>query len=205
MLNLFSEIKKITDNLQLLVSDEQIKQFEQYLLLLEKWNKTFNLTAITKRSEMLEKHLLDSLAIAGKFEGENFIDVGTGAGLPGIPLAILYPEKQFSLLDSNSKKTRFLQQVKAQLQLKNVTVYHSRVENLMVEKGFDGVFSRAFASLKDMIDGSQQLCAADGHFYAMKGVYPESELQEITKNYKVLPIQCSGLHSERHLVIISNS
>lgn len=195
----------MTDDLRLLVSDEQIQQFEQYLLLLEKWNKTFNLTAITRRDEMLEKHLLDSLAIADKLQGQHFIDVGTGAGLPGIPLAILFPEKEYSLLDSNSKKTRFLQQVKAQLQLKNVTIYHSRVENLLVEQGFDGVLSRAFASLKDMIEGSEQLCAKEGFFYAMKGVYPETELQEITKNYKVLPIQCSGLQSERHLVVISNS
>lgn len=95
--------------------------------------------------------------------------------------------------------------MKAQLQLKNITIYHSRVENLVLEQGFDGVFSRAFASLSDMIQGSEHLCAADGHFYAMKGVYPESELQEITKNYKVLPIQCPGLHSERHLIVISNS
>lgn len=202
---LLQEVKKITDSLNLQVSEHQLKQFEQYLLLLEKWNKTFNLTAITKRDEMLEKHLLDSLAIAEHLQGESFLDVGTGAGLPGIPLAILFPEKQFSLLDSNSKKTRFLQQVKAQLKLANVTIYHSRVEKLEVEQGFDGILSRAFATLKDMLEGSEHLCASTGHFFAMKGLYPEVELQEITKNYKVQEIRCPGLHSERHLVIISNS
>lgn len=203
-----SFIEKIQQSLNkagLQVSEHQLTQFEQYLLLLEKWNKTFNLTAITHRDEMLEKHLVDSLAVANYLTGEYFLDVGTGAGLPGIPLAILFPEKQFSLLDSNSKKTRFLQQVKTQLQLKNVTVYHSRVENLQVKQKFDGILSRAFASLKDMLDGSQHLCAETGYFFAMKGQYPESELQEIQKPYKVLPITWQGIQSERHLVIISQS
>lgn len=205
MPSFIEKIQRSLNKAGLQVSEHQLTQFEQYLLLLEKWNKTFNLTAITHRDEMLEKHLVDSLAVADYLIGEHFLDVGTGAGLPGIPLAILFPEKQFSLLDSNSKKTRFLQQVKTQLQLKNVTVYHSRVENLQVKQKFDGILSRAFASLKDMLDGSEHLCAETGYFFAMKGQYPESELQEIQKPYKVLPITWQGIQSERHLVIISQS
>lgn len=205
MPDLKPKIKDIVKRLDLNASDNQIELFEQYLLLLHKWNKTYNLTAIRNIEEMLEKHLLDSLSIAAHVYGERFLDVGTGAGLPGIPLAILYPQKQFTLLDSNGKKTRFLQQVKTQLQLNNVTVENRRIEQFDPSQKFDAILSRAFASLNDMITGSESVCDEAGCFFAMKGQYPERELQEITKPYKVLPITWLGNQSERHLVIISQS
>lgn len=205
MPDLKPKIKDIAKLLDLEISDQQAQQFEHYIQLLEKWNKTYNLTAIRDINEMLEKHLLDSLSIAKMVYGERFLDVGTGAGLPGIPLAILYPQKTFTLLDSNGKKTRFLQQVKGQLQLANVTVANSRIEQFKPAHQFDAILSRAFASLSDMIEGSEHLCDEGGCFFAMKGQFPERELQEITKPYKVLPITWPGNQSERHLVIISQS
>ena len=171
--------------------------------LLDKWNKAYNLSAIRNIHEMLDRHLIDSLSIAKAIEGERFIDVGTGPGLPGIPLAIFYPDKQFSLLDSNGKKTRFLQQAKMELGLANIEVFNERVEEHQTDKPYDGVLSRAFASLQDMLDGAGHLCAENGHYYAMKGLYPEMELQAISKPYKVQAITWSGNEVERHLVVIS--
>ncbi len=203
--DLAEQIKQRLQLLDINASDKQIANFEAYLLLLEKWNKTYNLTAVRGLKDMLDRHLLDSLSIAKHLQGKSFLDVGTGAGLPGIPLAILYPNNNYSLLDSNGKKTRFLQQVKIQLQLDNVTVLNCRIEQLATEQKFDGIISRAFASLDDMLTGSEHVCAEDGYYFAMKGQYPETELQDIKKPYKVLPITWSGNESERHLVIISQS
>lgn len=205
MRDLVEQIKKRVKLLDMEVSDLQVQQFEQYLLLLEKWNKTYNLTAVRTLKDMLDRHLLDSLSIAKHIHGKNLLDVGTGAGLPGIPLAILYPDNHYSLLDSNGKKTRFLQHVKTQLALENVTVLNCRIEQLATEQKYDGIISRAFASLADMLSGSEQVCADDGYYFAMKGQYPEVELQAINKPYKVLPITWPGNESERHLVIISQS
>ena len=185
-------------------ADENQKSlFNSYINLLDKWNKTYNLSAIRDINEMLDRHLIDSLSIAAYIDGNRFIDVGTGPGLPGIPLAILYPEKHFSLLDSNGKKTRFLQQTKIELQLANIEIFNERVENHQTTECYDGVLSRAFASLEDMISGSEHLCAENGHFYAMKGQYPELELQAITKPYKVQAIDWQENQAERHLIIIS--
>ena len=198
--------KKIAEKLKLIsldCTDSQIELFNNYINLLDKWNKAYNLSAIRNINEMLDRHLIDSLSIAQFIQGKRFIDVGTGPGLPGIPLAILYPDRHFSLLDSNGKKTRFLMQAKMELGLKNIEVYNERVEKLEVDMPFDAVISRAFASLEDMIQGADHLCAENGHFYAMKGLYPELELQAITKPYKVQAIRWEGNQPERHLVIIS--
>jgi 16S rRNA (guanine527-N7)-methyltransferase len=154
---------------------------------------------------MLDRHLIDSLSIAEFIQGDNLIDVGTGPGLPGIPLAILWPEKKFHLLDSNGKKTRFLNQAKSELALSNITVVNQRVEQFRPELEFDAVLSRAFASLEDMLEGTAHLCKKDGYFFAMKGVFPEIELQGIKKPYKVQPIQWLTDDVERHLVSIQNS
>lgn len=182
--------------------DEQLRQLAAYIDLLDKWNKAFNLSAIRNKDEMLDRHLLDSLSIAPHLIGENFIDVGTGAGLPGIPLAILYPQKTFCLLDSNGKKVRFLQQVKIELGLKNITVVKSRVELFQVAEKFDGVLSRAFATLADMLEGAKHLCKQEGYFFAMKGIYPQAELDAINKEYKVLELNWPNNTSARHLVVI---
>lgn len=196
------------EQLDLSVSDEKIELLLSYHQLLIKWNKAYNLTAVRDAEQMISRHLLDSLSIAKYIEGDRFIDVGTGAGLPGIVLAIFYPEKSFDLLDSNGKKTRFLFQVKTELKLDNVTVHHSRVEQLELEQGFDGVLSRAFATLADMIAGSDQLLASNRCFYAMKGLYPEQEIEQLSQMEKRYMVESSnslrvpGEEGERHLIVI---
>jgi 16S rRNA (guanine527-N7)-methyltransferase len=203
--------KTLTDGIEQLdlsVSDEKIELLLAYHQLLIKWNKAYNLTAVRDPLQMISRHLLDSLSIAKYIQGDRFIDVGTGAGLPGIVLAIFYPEKSFDLLDSNGKKTRFLFQVKTELKLHNVEVHHARVEQLEQERGFDGVLSRAFATITDMINGSDQLLAANGCFYAMKGLYPEDEIEQLSqmvKRYKVessSSLRVPGEDGERHLIVI---
>jgi 16S rRNA (guanine527-N7)-methyltransferase len=177
----------------------------QYLGLLQRWNKAYNLTSIKDPLQMLSYHLLDSLSIGPHLQGRLFIDVGTGAGLPGIPLAITHPDKTFSLLDSNGKKIRFLFQIKTALQLSNVKEMQGRVEEYKPEQRYDGVISRAFASLTDMIKGSEHLLASGGYFYAMKGRYPDKELSELPKGYKVeqvIELDVPTLDQQRHLIII---
>jgi len=177
----------------------------QYIGLLQRWNKAYNLTSIKDPMQMLSYHLLDSLSISPHLQGRSFIDVGTGAGLPGIPLAVTHPDKTFSLLDSNGKRIRFLFQIKTALQLNNVKEMQGRVEEYKPEKLYDGVISRAFASLTDMIEGSEHLLASGGSFYAMKGRYPDKELSELPKGYKVeqaIELDVPTLDQQRHLIII---
>ncbi len=203
MPDLSQAIKAQLKHIDIVANDQQVDLFNGYLKLLDKWNKAYNLSAVRDINEMLDRHVIDSLSIAKYIEGERFIDVGTGPGLPGIPLSILYPEHRFSLLDSNGKKTRFLQQAKMELGLENIEVFNERVEQHQSETAYDGVLSRAFASLDDMLQGSAHLCAENGHYYAMKGLYPEMELQAISKPYKVQAIHWADDQPERHLVIIS--
>ena len=174
-----------------------------YLDLLAKWNKAYNLTAVRDIAQMVPRHLLDSLAIAPHLEGRRFIDVGTGAGLPGIPLAIMFPDREFHLLDSNGKKTRFLFQVKTTLGLDNMAVHHARVESFQPERLYDVVLSRAFASLKDMVVGCRHLLDGDGRFLAMKGAYPAEELAAVGRQCELkgaYPLVVPGLAEQRHLV-----
>lgn len=188
------------------VVPERQQLLVRYLCLFEKWNKAYNLSAIREREQMVSRHLLDSLVVAPLLHGENFIDVGTGGGLPGIPLSILWPEKKFTLLDSNGKKTRFLFQVKTELKLTNVTVENRRVEEFKPAQKFDGVISRAFASLADMVQGCHQLLATDGRFWALKGVYPKDELSALEKHYNVEAchrLDVPGCDGERHLLELS--
>jgi len=188
------------------VTEQQQALLIEYIQLFEKWNKAYNLSAVRKVRQMVSRHLLDSLVVAPLIEGDRFIDVGTGGGLPGIPLAIMFPERQFTLLDSNGKKTRFLYQVKMQLQLDNVTVVNTRVEAFQPEVLFDGVISRAFASLLDMTSGCQHLLAEGGRFWALKGIYPEDELSALEKSYKVdasYPLRVPGEEGERHLLVLT--
>lgn len=190
------------------VEDPQRAALLQYIGLLQRWNKAYNLTSIKDPVQMLSYHLLDSLSIGPYLQGRSFIDVGTGAGLPGIPLAVTHPDKTFSLLDSNGKKIRFLFQIKTALQLSNVKEMQGRVEGYKPEQLYDGVISRAFASLTDMIEGSQHLLGPGGCFYAMKGRYPDKELSELPKGYKVeqaIELDVPTLDQQRHLVIIKKS
>ena len=187
------------------ITDEQITALGTYLELFIKWNKVYNLSAIRDLEGIIVKHLLDSLVVAPLIEGQRFIDVGTGGGLPGIPLAICFPDRHFTLLDSAGKKTRFLFQVKQTLSLDNVQIENCRVETHQPETLYDGVISRAFASLKDMTDGCHHLIHENGVFWAMKGVFPDHELSEIEKHYKVensFPLQVPGLNEQRCLVVL---
>ncbi len=190
------------------VEDQARAAMLQYLGLLQRWNKAYNLTSIKDPAQMLSYHLLDSLSIGPHLQGQSFIDVGTGAGLPGIPLAVTHPDKNFSLLDSNGKKIRFLFQIKTALKLGNVKEMQGRVEEYKPEQRYDGVISRAFASLTDMIEGSEHLLVAGGRFYAMKGRYPDKELSALPKGYKVeqaIELEVPTLDQQRHLVIIKKS
>lgn len=194
--------------LSLDISAAQRDALLAYLELLQRWNRAYNLTAVRDPQEMVTRHLLDSLSIAPHLSGQRFLDVGTGAGLPGIPLAIVFPERQFELLDSNGKKTRFLIEARQRLGLDNVTVHSTRVESLTDQAGFDGILSRAFASLADMVAGCQHLLAQGGKMYAMKGQYPEQELSHLPKRFIVEgchSLHVPGIDEARHLLVLSRS
>ncbi|SHE23349.1 rRNA small subunit 7-methylguanosine (m7G) methyltransferase GidB [methanotrophic endosymbiont of Bathymodiolus puteoserpentis (Logatchev)] len=186
-------------------TEQQINLLLAFVCLIEKWNKTYNLTAIRNREEMLRLHILDSLSVLPFTLGKNIIDVGTGAGLPGIPLAIFMPDVQFTLLDSNAKKTRFVQQVVLELKLKNVKVVHARVEQLKKAGEFDAVLSRAFASLHDIMQWTDYLLQAEGVLIAMKGQVPVAELEQLERIYSVASIVVPGIDAERCVVRINKS
>ena len=168
-MNLKSQLISLIDQTSLNVSDQQIDQLIQYVELLNKWNKAYNLTSVRDPQDMLVKHIMDSLMVGETLDGNSFIDVGTGPGLPGIPLAILLPEKDFTLLDSLGKRITFLKQVVFQLKLDNVNLVLSRVEDFKPSTPFDGVLSRAFSSLQDMVSWCQHLINTEkGRFFALK-------------------------------------
>ncbi len=189
--------------LNLLLTSEQIDQLLDFIELIAKWNKAYNLTAVRNNEDMARLHILDSLTILPHIEGKRVIDIGTGAGLPGIPLAICLPDVEFVLLDSNAKKTRFVQQVILELKLKNVSVSHSRVEQYQTEQGFDTVTTRAFASLPDIVKMTAHLLSPNGVLLAMKGQVPEAELAAINTNTTLIPIKVPDVDAERCLVRIA--
>jgi len=191
-------------SLNLKVTDQQVDQLLNFIKLIEKWNKAYNLTAIRDREEMARLHILDSLAIVPYIEGQRIIDIGTGAGLPGIPLAICLPEVGFTLLDSNAKKTRFVRQVVLELKLKNVEVLHSRVENYHPEQTYDAVLTRAFARLPDIVKLTAHLLSKEGVLLAMKGQSLDAELAEITAKKSVISVSVPGTDVERCLVRIQS-
>lgn len=187
------------------ISDQQIQQLINLVNLLNKWNKAYNLTSVRDPQEMLVKHILDSLVVSPYLQGDRFIDVGTGPGLPGLPLAIINPSKQFVLLDSLGKRISFIRNAIRELRLTNVTPVLSRVEEYQPEDKFDGVLSRAFASLKDMTDWCYHLPKENGYFYALKGIYQEDEINELNKKYtiqKVIELSVPELIGERHLIVL---
>jgi 16S rRNA (guanine527-N7)-methyltransferase len=185
------------------VDEQQQQLLDEYVSLLCKWNKAYNLTAIRNADEIQTKHIADSLSVNSFLQGDNIIDVGTGAGLPGIPLAILNRDKHFTLLDSSGKKIRFIRQAVQVLNLNNVEAVHSRCEEYRPEKLFDSVISRAFASIYAMLAGTEHLLAARGRFLAMKGLTPESELEQLPKDISLVRIHSvdvPGLDAARCLV-----
>lgn len=185
-----------------LCADAQGKLLE-YLALLHKWNKVYNLTAIRDPRQMVSNHLLDSLAVLPHLWAGRWLDVGCGAGLPGLVLAIAQPGWQFTLLDSNSKKTGFVQQAIIELELRNVSVHCVRVEEWQTEDKFDGIISRAFTDLGDFLRSTRHLMAEQGRWAAMKGA-PQRELAGVPNECqveRVIPLQVPGLHAARSLVI----
>ncbi|MBA7931031.1 16S rRNA (guanine(527)-N(7))-methyltransferase RsmG [Klebsiella sp. RHBSTW-00215] len=187
------------------LTDHQKNQLVAYVGMLDKWNKAYNLTSVRDPNEMLVRHILDSIIVAPHLKGTRFIDVGTGPGLPGIPLAIVRPESHFTLLDSLGKRIRFLRQVQHELKLDNVTPVQSRVEAFSGEPLFDGVISRAFASLSDMVSWCYHLPAKNGHFYALKGLVQEDEMANLPQGYvvnEIIELHVPQLEGERHLVVI---
>ena len=176
----------------------------QYLQLLHKWNQTYNLTAVRDMKAMVNLHILDSLAIFPWIKGPFLLDVGSGPGLPGIPLAIAQPNLKVVLLDSNGKKTRFLQEAKRILSLDNVDIVQTRVENYHPSHGFDTVTSRAFSELDQMVHWTHHLVAKDGVWVAMKGRYPEAELAKLHQPYQVKTYTVPGIDGERCCVVVEN-
>lgn len=195
-------------NLAVPVSAEKQTLLLRYLALMQKWNQAYNLTAIREPHDMVIKHLLDSLSIAPWVKGPRVLDIGTGGGLPGIPLAILFPDIEFTLLDSNGKKTRFLQQVKAELSLPNVTVVHARVEEFLPEMAFPQIVSRAFSALDLFVNLASPKLADNGELLAMKGQLPAEEVIELQEKVEgmqldVIPLAVPMLAEARHLILIT--
>ncbi len=180
----------------------------EYITELMNWNRVYNLTSVRKPTEIVPRHILDSLSVIPHLFGDRILDIGTGAGLPGIPLAIACPEREFVLLDSSSKKLRFIQQTLGILELDNVILEHSRIEDYRPDEQFGTVICRAFSDLRDLYRHATRLCTADGRMLAMKGVYPMAEIEGLENKDvidEVVALQVPGLDAERHLVLMHPS
>ena len=200
-----AKLENLLAQAEIQLTDLQKNQLIQLVQLLHKWNKAYNLTSVRDPQEMLVKHILDSLVVSPYLQGDSFIDVGTGPGLPGLPLAIINPSKQFVLLDSLGKRISFIRNAIRELRLTNVIPVLSRVEEYQPEDKFDGVLSRAFASLKDMTDWCHHLPKENRYFYALKGIYQEDEINELNEKYtiqEVIELHVPELIGERHLIVL---
>lgn len=190
------------------MSDRQVQQCMHFASLLLRWNATYNLTAIRQDEEVITHHLLDSVATDPVLrtylsEAQSLLDVGSGGGLPVIPLAVLHPRMQVCAVDTVKKKTSFLTQVAIELRLKNFQAYHARVQNL--KGSYDVISSRAFASLKDFVEWTEHLLATDGRWFAMKGVYPQKEIEDLPSYVEVrhcIRLSVPDLDEERHILIL---
>lgn len=202
---MLNKLSRLLADAGISLTDHQKNQLIAYVDMLHKWNKAYNLTSVRDPNEMLVRHILDSIVVAPYLKGGRFIDVGTGPGLPGIPLSIVRPEAHFTLLDSLGKRIRFLRQVQHELGLTNITPVQSRVEEFPSEPPFDGVISRAFASLNDMVSWCHHLPGQSGRFYALKGQLPEEEIASLPAEFSVESVEklrVPQLDGERHLVVI---
>jgi len=191
-----------------LLDDTQRSRLSSFIDTLMRWNRVFNLTGARTVEELIVYHILDSLAVGHLLRGPRIVDVGTGAGLPGIPLAIRYPRWEFVLLDSNKRKVRFLEQTVIRLGLGNVSVESRRIQEYQPDMRFDSVISRAFASLADLVADAGTLCAETGQVLAMKGRFPEDELRSLPPGYRVASIERLAvpyLVGERHVVCVARS
>jgi 16S rRNA (guanine527-N7)-methyltransferase len=199
------ELGRAAAALGVALPDTQVATLERYLDLLEKWNRVYNLTAIRERSRMVTHHLLDSLAVLPHLRGPRVLDVGSGAGLPGVPIAVASPALHVTLLESNHKKSAFLTQAVAELQLANAQVVTERVESWQPETRFDTIVSRAFAELGEFASLAGRLLAPQGVLAAMKGVHPFEEIERLPQGYRVqqvVRLRVPGLDAERHLVLM---
>jgi 16S rRNA (guanine527-N7)-methyltransferase len=190
---------------ELIVTEEQQLQLIRYVLMMHKWNKTYNLTSVREPRQMVIKHIVDSIVVAPFLDKVHYIDVGTGPGLPGIPLAIMCPDKQFILLDSLGKRVRFMKQVAYELKIDNIQPIQSRVEDFKPDVEIDGVLSRAFASLKDMLHWCQHLVDSHGVFLALKGQLTTQELDELPLGFilqETIKLDVPDLEGERHIIKI---
>jgi 16S rRNA (guanine527-N7)-methyltransferase len=193
------------DQMGLDVSRETQEKLLTFITLLQKWNKVYNLTAVRKPSEMVTLHLLDSLSVLPYVNARNLLDVGSGAGLPGIVLAIVKPDLQVTTIDTVQKKTIFMRQVKGELGLENLDVVHARVESYQATQKFEVIISRAFSELALFLKLTKHLLAENGDWLAMKGQVPHAELEILDiKSKKIIPLNVAGLKAERHLVALKN-
>ncbi|QLY63049.1 16S rRNA (guanine(527)-N(7))-methyltransferase RsmG [Citrobacter freundii] len=202
---MLNKLSRLLADAGISLTDHQKNQLIAYVDMLHKWNKAYNLTSVRDPNDMLVRHILDSIVVAPHLQGERFIDVGTGPGLPGIPLSIVRPDAHFTLLDSLGKRVRFLRQVQHELKRENITPVQSRVEDFPSEPPFDGVISRAFASLNDMVTWCHHLPGQNGRFYALKGQLPEDEIASLPAEFSVESVEklrVPQLDGERHLVVI---
>ena len=193
------------------VSLEQQQKLLDYLALLQKWNKVYNLTAVREPLEMVTLHLLDSLSVLPHVKVKSLLDVGSGGGLPGIVLAICLPSLQVTTIDTVQKKAIFMRQIKGELGLNNLQVVNGRVENHQVVEKFEAIISRAFSELALFVKLTKHLLAKNGQWLAMKGHVPHDELAIIEleslkiKVQKIIPLTVAGLDAERHLVVLENN
>lgn len=202
------ELKQGLERLGLAGEEQTLRLLQDYAELLLKWNAAYNLIAEADTDSMVARHLLDSLSIQPFISGTTIVDVGSGAGLPGIPLAIVNPDKHFVLVDSNGKKTRFLFQVKTELGLGNISVENCRIEHYQSPEQIDIVMCRAFSSLKDVVSKTQHLLSATGKLLAMKGRYPQEEIDELPREFTVTEVTKLAIpdsDSERHLIAVARS
>ncbi|HYA20281.1 MAG TPA: 16S rRNA (guanine(527)-N(7))-methyltransferase RsmG [Burkholderiales bacterium] len=200
-----SELQQGVSALRLKISRPQLRSLLDYLALLQKWNKVYNLTALREPQKMISHHLLDSLAVVAHIQAHHILDVGSGAGLPGIPMAIARDDWRVTLLDSSHKKAAFLKQVAIELKLANVTVCCERVETWFPEQKFELIISRAFSDLPEFVALSKHLLRQGGRFAAMKGIYPHEEIAQLPDGYhleRVIPLKIPGHKVQRHLVMV---
>jgi len=200
-----SELGKGIDALGLDLDARRQSTLIQYLVLLEKWNRVYSLTAVRELRKMVSSHLLDSLAVVPHVSGHRLLDVGSGAGLPGIPIAIARPDSDVILLDSNHKKAAFLRQAVADLALGNASVVCERVQSWQTASAFDVIISRAYAEIGEFVRQSQHLLAPGGVFVAMKGLHPFEEIERLPKEYcvhQVIELFVPGLEAARRLILI---
>lgn len=192
--------------LNIALSDHQIETLLEFTALLAKWNRTYKLTAVTDPDEMVARHLLDSLAVLAFVAGPRVLDVGSGPGLPGIPLAVARPDWELVLLDSNGKKTRFMTHAAGRLGLDNVRIVRARIEDYADDMGFDTVISRAFSSIEDFVRRAGRLCSGSGRLLAMKGRLHEREVAAVPAGWRISEtkrLSVPGVTASRHLVVLA--